>query len=600
MIAMVIAVSMVFALPAFAVNTVQVTLTSPTIVKTGCEKAGAVTFQFDAGSNINVGDWWYMDLPSGVALCNGINYLITGGAGPVTANSTNAAAAVFTAAGDSIAASAANSVLAGSVGPITGTNLSAANNNVAFRTGGNMALWVTGSQNSRRVTLTAIGDDGGAGSNLIVQGGWTLNFKILDGQNHNVAAVAGDSMILLDSNGNNIYGDTVPGDTITGAVPALQNTLCINAESYAGDLVFVSFASRSDEFTFTGDSQIAHTAAANVITLAACKGETEGEIAIAAQAGCNLDYETAAGYCTADVFRTQTTPYGPVGGNKFIIQGASTLGDAGDQYQVFLYSDTPGVYFTAAPIGIDGYTPTQDPCGAGVGLLGGTAVPAAWTAYNEAGTAGATFPAAGACTIASANRVRELRSATFTGVNTYDALEVDIPPMAYDTSIIGNGTEADIRVSLQKYPCGELFSATRTIGTFVTTCSPAVGTTTLLFPFLPPLDGSIPGWWGGFLIVNQSTIAGTAALTLVEADGDSATLTTPTIAANGGMYNPGSMADLLAAVTPSAGNSGTFGDSNVSIRAVCSFAMGGGFAFTGNGNEGTGYTAYVAPGSGWN
>jgi hypothetical protein len=128
MIAMAIAVSMVFALPAFAVNTVQVTLTSPTIVKSGCEKAGAVTFQFDAGSNINVGDWWYMDLPSGVSLCNSINYLVTGGAGPITVDPANSANAVFTAATDSIADSATNTVLSGSAGVLTGTNLGTALN----------------------------------------------------------------------------------------------------------------------------------------------------------------------------------------------------------------------------------------------------------------------------------------------------------------------------------------------------------------------------------------------------------------------------------------------------------------------------------------
>jgi hypothetical protein len=424
-----------------------------------------------------------------------------------------------------------------------------------------------------------------------------LNVKILDGANHNTVAAAGDSMILLDSNGNNIYGDNAAAlDTIVEAVPALDNTLCVNAETYAGSLVFVSFASLTDKFTFTGDSQIAHTAAANVIALAACKGETEGEILISSLQGglCNIDYELDTGYCTTDAFDSQVMTYGAVGGNKMLIEGASVFGDAGDMFQVYLYSDTPGVYFQANPAGIFGYTPAQDPCT--IALGGGAALAPAWTSVNEGGTLNPGYAAGGACAIASANRIRELRSATFTGIHTIDTLEVDIPNMVFDTSIVGAGTEVDIRVAMRKYPCGEIFSGTRTIGTFVTTCTVAGGTTTLMFPFMPPLDGSIAGWWGGFLIVNWGTTAGTATLTFTEADGDSATLTSGTIAANGGMYNPGSGADILSAATPAAGNTGTFGDSNVSVRAMCAFPMGGGFAFTGNGDEGTGYTAYTNAG----
>ena len=291
-------------------------------------------------------------------------------------------------------------------------------------------------------------------------------------------------------------------------------------------------------------------------------------------------------------------PWAVVGGNKLLIQNASVFGEAAaDQWQIYIYSDTPGVYFSAAPTYLRGFTPAQDACLTNYGV-GGAAVAAAFVAYNEGGTAGAAYPAAGACTIATANRIRELRSAAFAAINTYDTLELDIPTMCYDTSIIGDGTEADVRISLRRYPCGEIFQGTRTIGTFVTTCPPAAGATNLLFPFLPPMDGSIPGWWGGFLIVNGSATPGTAVLTFTEEDGDSATFTTPSIAA-GGMW-VGNTAALLSTVTPNGANTGTFGDSNVSIVAACNFTFGGGFAFTGNGDEGTGYVAYASAGSGWN
>jgi hypothetical protein len=597
-ISLILAVSMVFAANAFAANTSQVTLTSPTIVKTGCEKAGSVTFSFDAGTIITVGDWWYFDLPENVTICSGLNYIISGGnsVNAITYDPANTANAVFGAATDSLADGGAGLELRiTNVGPVYGSvSGNAVDANVAIRAGGNMAFLLQGVNGSRRVTITAIGD--AAAATLTVQAGYNMLVKILDGAQHAAAAAAGDTMIILDGDADNLFAEGAT-DVITAAVPAIQNTLCVNAASYTSSLVFVSFASLLDKFTFTGDSQIAHTAAANVISLAACKGETDGEILISAQAACSLDYENDTGYCTTDVFDSQNMPYGNVGGNKFIIQGASTFGDAGDQYEVYIYSDTPGVYFAAAPANISGYLPSQDACGAGVGLLGGANLGPAWTAYNESAAVSAVYSTAGACT--HTVRIREVRSAAFTGINTFNQLEVDTPAMAYDTSVVGVGTEVDIRISLRKYPCGEIFSATRTIGSFVTTCSPAAATTTLLYPFLPPLDGSIPGWWGGFLIVNASGAAGTATLTFWEADGDTATLTTASIPA-GGQYNPGSMASLLAAVTPAAGNTGTFGDSNVAITVVCNFSMGGGFAFTGNGDEGTGYTAYVAPGSGWN
>ncbi|GAF72124.1 unnamed protein product, partial [marine sediment metagenome] len=384
----------------------------------------------------------------------------------------------------------------------------------------------------------------------------------------------------------------------TAQVPAPQNTLCVNAEQMSGSLMFVSFASRIDKFTFTGDAQIAHVAAIAAITLEACKGVTTGNLLIGAQATCAINYETIRGYCPADTFATQSTSYGFTGGNKFLIVGASPFGDSGDRWDIRLYSNTPGAYFTAAPTNIDGYTVAQDACTV-PGLLGGVGVSAGFTAYNEGGTAGATYPAAGACTVATANRVRELRTATpFTGIHTFDTLELDIPAMAYDTAVIGSGTDVIIRVSFRKYPCGEVFSATRTIGTFVTTCPPAAAVTNLLFPFFPPMDGSLAGWWGGFLIVNGSTGAGTAVLTFVEADGDTGTFTTPSIAA--GRMWIGNFATLLTSVTPNAGNTGTFGDATFSVAAACTFTFGGGFAFTGNGEEGTGYTAYASVGSGWN
>jgi hypothetical protein len=396
--------------------------------------------------------------------------------------------------------------------------------------------------------------------------------------------------IVLDSDGDGTYGDGTVGnanaDTIHGVAPHVENTLCVNAENMSGDLMFVSFDSLDDKFTFTGDAQIAHVAAENPLSLVFCKGATTGDIAIGTQGACSFDFETAAGYCPS--------PPASFVGNRIILQGTTTFGNPGDRWSMRIFSDTPGAYFTAGAT-LSGFTPTAtDEC-----TGPGTAINVTFRLYNEAGTANATAPGT-SCSVGAASRVRELRTpeGAITGIETYDAIWINLPTMAYDTSIIGNGVEADVRISFRKYPCGEIFADTHTVGTFVTTCPVGVGQTTLLFPFMPPFDGSIPGWWGGFVINNAGSEAGGAELTFCEEDGDQATLSISSIAACG-IWNPGTLSDLLTQVTPDPGNSGTFGDSNTHIVAVCDFNMGAGFAFTGNGEEGTGYTAYVLGAAGW-
>jgi hypothetical protein len=375
----------------------------------------------------------------------------------------------------------------------------------------------------------------------------------------------------------------------TGAVvPFIENTLCVNASQMSGSLMFVSFASLNDFLTFTGDSQIAHVASANPLALAFCKGDTTGNILMGTQGACRFEFETPVGYCP--------TPPATFVGNRMFIQGTTTFGDPADKYDIRIYSDTPGVYFSAAPT-ISGFTPAATTeCTA---VAGGAVGAPTFIPVNEAGTLNAVYPGT-TCAVPADNRVREIRTVggDITGIDTYDALWIDLNQMVYDTSVVGDGTAAVIRISFRKYPCGEIFTASHTIGTFVTTCPVGAGGTTLLYPFLPPMDGSIPGWWGGFTVVNGSTAAGTAVLTFTEADGDTATFTTPSIAA-GGQWNAGALATLMAQVTPGAANAGTFGDANVAVSAACAFNLGGGFAFTGNGEEGTGYTAYVLGAAGW-
>lgn len=613
MIMMAVALIMGFGTSAYAGYQTQVTLTSPAIVKSGCEKVGAVTYSLAAGSILTEGDWWYIDLPAGTNICNPVDYFIVGWAGAGVAGDN----VTYPAAGSLLGVPTADATDVDLVGvapigalvatgapngPLSMTDLGAGIPIPLTPGVDPVVLRVVAAANSQRVWVYVYGVDtgGGVGSvgSVTVTPQTSLEIVLINGQDY-------PNNILMNNTTTGTPADTIwgndPSDTInitplgTPAgrnIPHVENTLCVNAEQMSGSLMFTSFASLNDFLTFTGDSQIAHVVSVSPLSLAFCKGDTTGNILIAGQNACAFNYQTAAGYC----------PGPPAGlatflGNRIFLQGTTTFGDPGDRYDMTITSNTAGVYFSAAPV-LTGFTPAAtNEC-----TVAGAAVAGAFVSMNEAGLTPAPYDATGSCSVAAVNRIRNVSTGTggaITGIDTYDALWITLPAMVYDTSIIGNGVESDIIVSVNKYPCGQIFSEELTIGTFVTTCPVGAGGTSLLYPFMPPLDGSIPGWWGGFIIVNGGTAAGTAVLTLVEDDGDSATFTTPSIAA-GGMWNAGSMADFLASVTPNAGNAGTFGDANVSITAVCAFNLGGGFAFTGNGDEGTGYTAYVLGATGWN
>lgn len=581
---MAFALVLTMSMTAAAKDTVQVTLTSPAIVKVGCEKAGAVTFSFDANSVIRTGDWWYFDLPSGVTLCKGIDYFIVRGA--VAEDETDF---VTIADKDTRRVTLSGGILGvlngmapgQEIGPMSVTDMGDGATALAAA-GGQMVFRVKGTVGSQRVWVYAYGTTTSA--TVTVGAATTFDLTILDGQDH-------VNNILLNtdvSTGSELVWGDVEEDTIdqTENVPHVENTLCINAEAYSSSTVFISFASLDDKFTFTGDSQIAHVATANPLSLGFCSDKVDrdesGDILIGGQNTCLFDYETTTGYC-ADF-----------SGNRIYLMGTTTFGDPNDRYDMTVEIETPGVYFSSVPA-LAGFEPGDDKDCANTG----DALGVAFTYFNEAGAEASGLPTA-SCDVASNDRVRLAKTTggAITSIDDYDALWINLPPMVYDTSIIGADVEVEISVQFSKYPCGVIFTGTQVIGTFVDTCPVGAGATTLLYPFMPALDGHIAGWWGGFVIVNAGPDSGTATLTLIEADGDMATLTTGTIA-SGTMWNAGSPANLLSSVTPDAANAGTFGDDNLSIQVVCEFSLGGGFGFTGNGTEGVGYCAYVLGTTGW-
>lgn len=615
-----------FAMTAGAATAVQVTLTSPTITKataTVCEKFGAVTFDFPPGAAPKVGDWWYMDLPTGSALCKNIDYLIVG----------NGATGVNTWVGTSTLdptlvhfSNPLNRIGGGApaldaTGPLTFVSTGAAA--VAPVITGNLALRVLGTSGSRRVTLYLAGDQGtkdmAAASNIDVAIDTIMRVKILDGASHvNTAATPANTSIILDRDGFKyttisaqagagttgnfrMYGEQVgdAGRTVAAnevintalyVVPHVENTLCGNAFNHGNTELYVSFASKEDKFTFSGDAQIAHTGSGAAITLASCLGKTAStdEIKIGSQNSCVFDYETigvaGAGnnYCTTHA------------AGEIYLQSSTTFGELDDRWDIQISSLTNGVYFGGLPT-MFGLLASQDACsdgGTGIALTKTDyAVGGVWASTNAA----LLFQTTDSCTVGANNRVNVIKTygGDITGIQNYKQISFNFADFQYDSSLVTANTEVDLQVVLSKYPCGEIWNGTITIGTFVSACATtSTATTTLFFPFLP--GSSFAGWWGGYVIANGSGTAGTATLTATDVNGNSATFTTPSIPARG-QFNASFL--TVDEWTQAAANTAPFdGTQSYTVNATCNFTFGSGMAMLGNGTEGVGYTAYS---SGW-
>jgi hypothetical protein len=578
-----------FAAPSFAgPNEVQMTLTSPTIYKAGCEKIGSTTYSFSGSSQIAAGDWWYMDLPENITLCKNYNFVIAGVETGTTANRNvyinSAVTSPYTKVGFNAADIGASAAVG--AGPLTlgGTT-------PVLTKSGNMAFLVVGTSGSRRVAIYALTPPS-VSSTLSVGADGNMNIKIFDGKAWNLTATTADNTrILLDVDGDGVYGEAnylggssttdevIGGDETTAATsgePYVENTLCANAEQLSGQYVYTSYASKSDKFTFSGDSQIAHTAATGAISLTSCKGETQFDIEMDSSqsaSACWFEYEVAVGsngnFCSTDW---------PTAGQRFLIEASSgAFGDIGDKYSVDaeITSPSDGVYFAGTPT-VTLYKSSEDECTAT-----GTASGAAFTAYESGASTAATGYAPTNCTVNTGYRVVKVvgTSASVFELDNYDTVFVDFAKFAFGNTMVAAGEEVTVQVTLNRYPCGTIFTGTRTIGTFVTSCTSA-SSTTLRFPWLPGTAAT--GWWGGYVITNFGTTAGTAVLTYRDSDGATATYTTPSVAAGAQFTSTAVTAADLTDVD------GYDASKNFSINAACAFTARG-FAFTGNGTEGTGY-----------
>jgi hypothetical protein len=583
---------------------VKTTSEAITASEDSCEKIGSMSFDFDEGTVLQDGDWWYADLPLGVTICRTMNFAILGAAGAVVpgAGGFPVGATAATAADDGASVS---------MGFCTLTDTVAGDGVNGTLTVAGSAMWfrVSAISGASRILIQVFDSDAAAYTNaacadgtstLTLGAGTTFSIKILDTDFHAAGPWGYND---TDSPVDGAFGDDGAADVL-GVTNAFDNTVCVEAFGYSSSTVNVGInsggRSGANFLTFNpSNPQVAHLISAASITLEDCKADEYGYVSLTAgqTSTCLFDYDSpttvADGYCT-DVGSANFTG-SVVTGNKILIQNNSgTFFDSGDNYQLVLRISGSGAYWGGTtPVVAEYNTGNTNQCNAHASAGNEANVPGgAWGIVTETGVAaGAVATGAGCGSIAAASRYVSLTSAAFTGIDDCYLIEVNTPNIVFDPAQFSEGDQVTVTVELWRLPCGLIFTDQVIVAEFVDTCPTAAATTTLLYPYSTPLNDS--SWWFGMSFCNPNlagAVAGTALITVYEDDGDVGTYTTPAIAV-GGMATYGG-AELLSNLTAAAANTGTLGDSRCHIIVTCSFGGAGGFGMMGDGSDSTGYAAY--------
>lgn len=602
-----VAVMMVVGMTTAAMAAFQVEVKSNSEGVTGaasaCERAGNLTFVFDAGTIIKDGDFWTADLPLGVTLCKSFDFVVTGNSGTVPGT---AAASGFNG---TINATTSDDGATLDRGIWAVKDTTAADGvNGSITASSHMFFRITGTSGSNRITIRAYDSDDTAAANggvaapansdgsstFTVNAGTEFQIKLFDGFNGIFGAT---TYAYNDSNADGFYGDSAaPADNLQNSNDS-DNSYCISIDknTYSGSTVNVSISSGGKSgnnfLTFNpSNPEVAHIISATAIVLKACKADLYGYVSLAGgqSAVCDYDYNTATNYCAdqgSAIFKTKN-------GNQILIANTSgNFYNAGDQYRVKMTVSGNGAYFENANMTVAAYKSSDvQPCDGGPGTTVSAAANIDTTKYKtESNTAFNTFPKTDCTKPDDGDDLVSVSTKSFTNIDQDNLLAVSVPKIVYVPSMLKAGDQTTVTVTLERLPCGIIFTDSRIVAQYVDTCPQAAPTTSLYYPYAVALDGS-QGWWFGMSIGNPSTAAGTATITVYEKDGDIGTYTTPSIAAGGLMVM--SAADLLKNLTPNAANTGTLGDTQCQIVVACSFASAGGFAMQGNGIDSTGYTAY--------
>lgn len=570
---------------ALAANRVEVKVTSEPIPQgASCSKAGGFSLEFDEGTALVVGDQITADTDFGTTICKSFDFIIAP-AGDVVLNPDGTYFA-GTLWGDP--AVVATNVLPYANGTAAFTQTVAGT--VTGSTG--VVFRVRGIAGTQRITIDVLGP---AGNTLVVTNAdinqadvVTLNF--LDEKTNPLAVgpsdpnPAGPEQWVNESLWEVDTPATVPpvanGKVFDDDADWNDNTLCIDASNptFTKTVVNASMDSRNDKYTFIpSNPQIAHIANPLNIVQYPCKGAAASNIRIPDDQGaCIMDYEAGTGYCTAGDL-----------GRRVVLHNVDNFFDNTKSYQVRLdvISPTDRIYWNSGAVNYEiQINPT---CTTGAGVAAGT-FPAG-RAWNVNGTELTTFVGGGAsCTIVDAQKATSIETAVvpnlFGGIDR-KGIWIDLPNLVFETGI-PEGTEVRVRITLQAYPCGTVYTGEVSLGVFG--CAIAVVPNTLIYPYFTATQAA---WWNGIVIDNLAATTATVTAYMYEADGDQATLTTE-IPANSSMVEL--LPNLLPLMTMTASPDGELGNSQ-SYIVVCSSNTLDGFAMIAretddvNGSESMGY-----------
>jgi len=550
----------VLASAAFAANTANINVTSePVRAGASCDKAGGITITFDRDTVLTDGDQITMDLTLNVTLCTDIDMVISN-------DDTGAYADLENIIDTEDVGWFENNSNIG--GPVVLTNISGN----AVSAGGGVYFHIYGTDGQARITIDVIGENPGASFTVGDDNNDKLAISLLD-QSTN-ADYPGEEGVFVDSDNDGVYDE---------AALLTDNTMCIDVSdpAFTGDTVMGNFDSKSDKFTFLpSNPQIAHIAPALNITFDPCKDREPGHI--------ELGDRITQGSDTCDDFDNEASY--PGNGfcldhvcNNMVIASSSPFDQL--QYEVTMeilvngQSGDNGVYWSNEAPRSEGYDKKDDACdatnadGAGLGaatykLANGT------TAIPEA-------PHSDECDVEADGRAVVMNIAA-SGLNLAaqdDFLWFNLPAFNYDIDDVQEGDVVTVEITINKVPCGQLFTGIWEIGTFG--CQAPGVSNTILFPYFTNMEAA-ESYWDGIAIVNLGSTDGTATLNIYEADGDVATMDV-NVSANSSYVNL--LSAMISGMTLTTSVDGTLGNARVYIRVTADFNVDG-FAMMANSDTG--------------
>jgi hypothetical protein len=559
----------------FAANTVTLNITSEPLRQfSPCDKAGGIVGSFDVGTEFKGGDILYFDLDFGITLCKDIDF--EAGFAPI-ANHPHVlpigyGQPVYPLPAIGVRGTPGTVFENFALAPFHGS-LGTAIQNLSSTEG--VFFRVTGTEGSARVNIqvmtydgTTYGTDPLIFARVINTGGSDpaavkMTFAFLDGA------------IYDNSNDTGLWMPDVFGNyqEKLDTVPEIEfNTLCINvSQAPATKYTFNgNFDSTPDKYTFLpSNPQIAHVAAANNFVFEECKDRNIGRTICPGSAGQGqtvecpvIDNESYHGYCTNIISDKHVN-------NNMIIRSANLSPFDLISYKVTLEILVDGVvgnygaYWSNVPVMTEGYATKDEACdaddtdGSGIGAA---------TYYDVNGTIRSALAPTTGCSIPDANKVVKLVT-TGHGLNlnaTDRYLYVNLPTIITDGTLSG---ALSVRVSLDKFPCGTVFSGIWEISEDAC-CLPNATTGSAMYPYFAKLTGDFVNV---IIVDNVGSTDGTCDIMINEEDGDQWKVTGIPVQAGRMFVAP------LTGLTPVAVKTvdGVYGNSRSWAQVEANFAVDG-------------------------